>query len=46
MLSVKAILARFSGNKAEAIVYCQNVIMQYPRLRQEYRAYLNVLETM
>lgn len=46
MLSVKAILARFDGSKQQAIEYCRTMIAEYPRLRQEYRAYLNVLEAL
>jgi hypothetical protein len=41
--SLKAILARFKGNTAQAIKYCRGIIKQHPRLRAEYRAYILAL---
>jgi hypothetical protein len=37
--TLKAILARFKGNKAAAAVYCRNMAHDYPKLRDEYIAY-------
>ena len=41
--SIKAILARFQGNKKKAIEYCAEVAKQYPHLDVEYRTYLDTL---
>ena len=43
MPSLKAILARFSGNKTQAMYYCQDIAQAYPHLRAEYFGYLNML---
>ena len=37
-LTLKAILARFSGDREAAIQYCYGIIDQYPHLRDEYTA--------
>ena len=41
--SIKAILARFQGNKKKAIEYCAEVAKQYPHLDVEYRTHLDTL---
>ena len=42
--SVKAILARFSGDHKQAVDYCRFVASEHPRLREEYAAYAEKLE--
>jgi len=44
--SVKAILARFSGNVTKALNYCADMAHDYPRLRAEYNAYHEALMGM
>ena len=34
--TIQAVLARFKGNKTQAIYYCAEVAEQYPHLRTEY----------
>lgn len=41
--SIKAILARFDGNRQDAIRYCRQMADSYPHLAAEYLAYHNEL---
>jgi hypothetical protein len=34
--TLKAVLARFAGNREQAQDYCVQVAVQYPQLRTEY----------
>jgi len=45
-LSIKAILARFGGDRIAAIHYCAEIARGYPRLREEYLAYLDVIRAL
>jgi len=45
-ISVKAILARFDGHLTSAMIYCQNMAHDYPRLRAEYNDYHETLMGM
>jgi hypothetical protein len=42
-LTAKAILARFDGDWCDAIQYCAEMALKYPRLAAEYEAYANIL---
>lgn len=42
-LSVKAILARFNGDRDKAAEYCVEIMNTYPRLYDEYAGYLSAL---
>lgn len=41
--TVKAVLARWKGNRTDAIQYCYTLIDSYPQLRKEY---LGVVESL
>lgn len=41
--SVKAIIARFGGNKTAAMLYCREMSNQYQHLRSEYDGYYNAI---
>lgn len=41
--TVQAILARFDGDYADAIEYCEYIAWKHEWLRAEYRAYREVL---
>lgn len=42
-LTVKAVLARWSGDRARAIRYCYEMVDNYPHLRREYLAVIDAL---
>ena len=42
-LTVKAVLARWSGDRTAAIRYCYQVADNYPSLRREYLAVVDAL---
>jgi hypothetical protein len=44
--SVKAILARFSGNKTAAMLYCAVMSTDYPNRRAEYDAYYKIISAL
>jgi hypothetical protein len=44
--SVKAILARCNQNRNTAIDYCTDMMIQYPRLADEYQKYRRVFIDM
>lgn len=41
--SAYKILSRFEKDKKKAIQYCETLAEQYPRLRAEYREYVDVI---
>jgi hypothetical protein len=41
--SLKAILARFNGDRQQAIAYCEYVAIEHPRLIEEYQGYAALL---
>jgi len=41
--TVKAVLARFNGDKISAAVYCHDMITRYPHLRDEYTEVLMLI---
>ena len=41
--TIKAILARFDGNRARAIAYCIDVVRYNPRLTEEYLHLIGIL---
>ena len=42
-LTLKAILARWNGDRKQAIDYCYSIIDKYPHLRDEYSAVVDLL---
>ena len=44
--SILAILARFNGDRVAAIHYCAEIARKYPRLSEEYLAYLDAIRTL
>jgi hypothetical protein len=44
--SLKAILARFNGDRVQAMAYCRFVATEHPRLQKEYNTYAQLLEKM
>ena len=42
--SLKAILARFDGDREQAKEYCRFIAQEHPRLATEYKAYADALE--
>ncbi len=42
-LTVKAILARFGGDREKAIAYAYGIMDTYPRLRAEYSEVVDLL---
>jgi hypothetical protein len=43
--TIKAILARHKGDRAQAIQYCADIASQYPHLATEYREHLDTIRT-
>jgi len=43
--TIKAILARFQGDRAQAIDYCSAIAATYPHLATEYREHLDTIRT-
>ena len=41
-----AILARFDGDRAQAVEYCCTMMEDYPALRDEYREHKNEILVM
>jgi hypothetical protein len=41
--TLKAILARFGGDREKAIDYCYDLVDTYPRLRAEYSTIVDAL---
>lgn len=41
--SVKAILAKFGGDRTKAIDYCETMAYTYAHLRSEYRQYRDII---
>jgi len=42
-LTIKAVLARFGGDREKAIDYCYKLMDAYPRLRPEYSGIVDAL---
>jgi len=45
ILTLKAVLARFKGQRLKAIDYCIVIADTYPHLRQEYMGLLDMVRT-
>ena len=42
-VQVRAILGRFNGDKAAAIMYCTTMAHDYPELSTEYNGYYGII---